>query len=237
MPNSSEMTISQLIAVCIPIMLVQLLGFGSNRGDILIAGAVCPQDELALYGAANRLILFVSLPLNMVNLTVLSSIPELYSQGRIASLQQMLQRTATLAAVPSVVFLVVVLQFPGTIMSLVFGPFYVNAATILIVLASGQFMSSLTGSCHMVLLMTGHQKIELAIVGFSFLGLLVAGPIAAYHYGVLGLAVAWTIVFSLMNITACLAARWLVGVWTNASYSFKLWRPPQSGGQPNRSDD
>ncbi len=78
------------------------------------------------------------MPLQMVNLTIMSSIPELFVQGRIADLQRLLRLAAATAAAPTLACLVIVLWRPAWTLGVVFGPYYSQGASLLLVLALGQ---------------------------------------------------------------------------------------------------
>lgn len=211
-----------MLAICLPLAGTAMLEFASSRGSIWIAGALCAGDDLAQFGASYRLIQLVVIPLGMVNLTILSSIPALYAQCRLDRLQSLLQTTAVLAAAPAFAITVMFILLPGPIMSLVFGPFYREAAPILIILSLGQLVASWTGSCGFALLMTGRHHAVLVTNLSTTILLFVAGPIAAIQYGIVGFAVVSGAVVALKNLALWLLARQLVGVWTHATIASSI---------------
>jgi O-antigen/teichoic acid export membrane protein len=184
-----------------------------------ISGICCPHDQLALYGAARRLVLLVTLPVQMLNLTVISAIAELHGQGRRAELQKVLRGAATFAAVPSIAAIVVLIIWGGPILQILFGPYFRDAAMPLGILGLGQLFLVCAGSCGCALEMTGHQMVSLIVNLISAVALGVVGTFAAQRFGIMGLAVASASVIGLQSVTLWLLARRIVGVWTHPTLS------------------
>lgn len=239
-PRGPGLALPVLLGTCLPLMLIQAGMFASTQADLWIAGAYCPHDQLALYGAARRLMLLIVIPMQMANFLVIGSISELYAQGRLAALARLVRRTAGLAAIPSAVALVCLMVLGGPILTTLFGSFYRNATWPLVVLSIGQLALSWSGSSHCTLLMTGHQNEALAVNTFFALALIVAGRFAAQHFGILGLATTASAIMALEQLTLVLLVR-LVGIWTHIELPIRpqdirslvgFWRKARSAGQP-----
>lgn len=211
------------LMTCIPLMLVQCVTFTSTQADLWIAGANCLPDQVSLYAAARRLMLMIVLPLQMVNFLIAGSIAELRAQGRLKELEMLLRRAAGIAAIPSLLGLLLVLVAGGPIMQLLFGEFYRAAALPLAILGVGQAVLAWAGASHCALLMTGHQNKSLLVNGLAALALVLAGSVAVHFYGILGLAVTSSAVVSLESVALVLLARHLLGVWTHTSL-YSVWK-------------
>jgi O-antigen/teichoic acid export membrane protein len=214
---AQELTYSTMLALCMPLMFSQVLNFASSRTDIWIAGACCSHSDLAIFGVARRLTFLISMPLMVVNHSVLSSIPELYSQNRIAELQRILRISSTIAAIPVMVVLLPMILLPGTILGLVYGEFYSSGASILVILSCGQLAATLTGSCGSCLLMTGHHRTMIIASLAGVVVLFGAGALAATAYGAIGLAIVCAITMAGKNVWWLIAARVQIGVWTQVT--------------------
>ena len=70
------------------------------------------------------------------------------------------------------------------------GQEFVSAYSILIVLAIGQFVNISTGSCCLLLVMTGHEKIHSYISFCSLLMNVVLNIVLIIRFGALGAAIA-----------------------------------------------
>ena len=226
-----------IVAVCTPLAILCGLSFAATQADLWIAGAFCAKGDVALYAAARRLAVMVSMPLQMINLTVMSSIPELYIKGRTAALQRLLRRAAVIGAAPSVACLVVILFNPAAVLGFVFGDYYRGAAELLVLLSFGQLALVMAGSCALTLALTGHQRTALRISLLSAAVLGIAGPVATYLFGPRGLAVAVVAA----TITEC-GLQWgitrkVLGVWTHctpreAFTAVRQWRAARAMRAP-----
>jgi O-antigen/teichoic acid export membrane protein len=210
----SHVTLRPLVAFSASMLAVQLLTLFTTQADLWVAGVWCQHDQLALYGAARRLMLLVSLPVQMVNLSVVAAVAELHGQRR-PELERLLRRSATWAAAPSVAVIVVLIFCGGPILELLFGPFFRAAALPLAILGAGQLVLVAVGSCGCALEMSGNHYVSLAVNLLASVALVVVGVWAARQFGILGLAVGSASVIALQSITLWLLARRLAGVWTH----------------------
>jgi O-antigen/teichoic acid export membrane protein len=234
---SAREEVRTLLPVCTPLMLMCGLSFAATQADLWIAGLLCRPDDVALYAVARRLVVMIAMPLQMVNLTVMSSIPELYFQGRITELQRLLRFAAATAAAPTLACLAVILWKPAWILGVVFGAYYSQAAGLLLLLAIGQLALALAGSCALTLSMTGHQRVALRISMTSAAVLAIGGPLATHWFGLPGLAAA----VALSTSTECglqwIATRSLLGVWTHFSprAAIRDWQARRQADSPTIS--
>ena len=215
--GDSTLPLSRAFSVCAPTAISDTLGFMAVNAGLWIAAVCCSQDDLALFGAARQLSTMIALPLNLINMTVVSSIAELHAQGHLAKLQRMLQIAATIAAIPAFLAVLSFLLAPALILQTVFGSFYRDAAQILIILSLARLFSTWTGGCLNTLLLTGRQNVVASINVLFVIVLLVLGPICGRAYGAVGVAVVSAGVIVMINLIAWTVARVQVGVWTHAT--------------------
>jgi O-antigen/teichoic acid export membrane protein len=219
---TAPIAMSELLRFCLPMLVIQLLTCVSMQADLWIAGAACPHNQLALYGAARRVMLLVSMPLQMVNLTVMASIAELHGQQRLKEIESLLRGAASWAAWPSSVAIVVLLVAGGPVLELLFGPYFRQAAGPLRILAVGQLFLVCAGAAGYALEMTGRQMCSLLVNLLDAVAMVALGTWAATHYGIVGLALASTAVVAAHSIVIWVLARRLVGVWTHPTVRLGL---------------
>ena len=198
-----------------PLLVADLTLFVLLQADLWILGVFLPQDEVALYGAAARLVTFVLMPLLIVNAVLPPVIAEKYAQGKTRELQQTLRVTATLAGIPAAFVLFGFVFFGEQILTVVFGGYYGGGAAILTALSLGQLVSVLTGSCGVTLAMTGHQTLMMATTVASGVLTVAAGLLAVGPFGSTGVAVASAAGLGLQNVLLWLGARYATGMRTN----------------------
>jgi len=210
--------------LAIPLMLTQSFGLTLSQADIWLAGALVLPASIAVYCAAQRMLAFLTIPLQISGTAILSFIPELISKRKSKQLQEMIGLATFASGVPAILIGCVLLLFPETILSIVFGEFYTQAAMILQVLVVGQLICVLTGPCEIVLMMAGHQNKTLIVNIIAAAAIFTLGPIGIFVNGITGLAIAMCLVTIFQNSVNWLLARKLVGVSTHfdVSYTTKL---------------
>ena len=104
---------------------------------------------------------------------------------RVARLSRAATRLSVVVLLPAVIGL---LGFGGRLLALI-GPEFRAAAPLLEIMLVGQLVYVATGPAGLVLAMTGHERLNLAIASAVTGGMLVLAPIAAHLWGLYGLAV------------------------------------------------
>ena len=202
----------------VQMMFIQLFMMSAHALDPMIAAAWAEKSELALFGAARRLSLIVSMPLLLVNQTILSSIAELHALGKTRELQRVLQRGALAAAIPSVAVTLLMLFAPRAVLGAIYGLEYQQAAMFLVIMNIGGLFNVLTGTCSLTLSMTGWESVSLLINTVSAVCAIAGGSAAAAHFGLIGLAINSTICLSAATLAHWILAKKLVGVWTHPGW-------------------
>jgi O-antigen/teichoic acid export membrane protein len=201
-------------------MLTQSLSYITGQADIWIAGANVPHEDVALYGAARRLMLLIGMPMQLVNLTVIASIAELRARGHLQELQRILRSAATLAAIPALLVWLPIVIFPGQLATLIFGPYYADCAATLRILSIGQLVFVSVGAAELTLMMSGHHLKALSVNIFTSIALFISGITLSQQWGIQGLAIAWSAIVSIQCLSFWLFARRSVGVWTGLDFRF-----------------
>ena len=211
----TKKVLREVLSISLPLLVVTLVMMVRTNGDVWILGASLPQDQLALYGAANRLVSMVTMPMVIVTAVAPPLIAEMYSQGRRENLERTLRSMATLTGIPAWLAAVGCIFFAGPILSLVYGNYYREAAAVLALLSIGLFASVCFGACGITLAYTGHQKTLMVITIISSAATLIAMLAAVEPYGIVGVAMAKTAGQILQNGVVLLVVKQKTGMWTH----------------------
>jgi O-antigen/teichoic acid export membrane protein len=214
----------EALRVSLPILAIDLTAFVLHSADIWILGALGSQEEVAIYGAASRLVAFVAMPLVMVNLVLPPVIAELYAQGKTIRLERTIRAYSTVAGVPSVLVLMIFMLLGGPILGLVYGDYYRSGVAVLMLLSAARVTAVWSGSCGLVLQMTDHQASMLRVSVLTSPLFFVAAILAAQRYGAVGVASAAAITTSLQNLIMVLVAKKKTGMWTHVNLSLSPFR-------------
>jgi O-antigen/teichoic acid export membrane protein len=210
----------ELFSMSWPLVIADVSSYLLSTGvDLWILGAFRPLPEVALYGAASRLIFFIVVPFQIVQGVTPPLIAELHAQGRRRELQEALRSSAFLAAIPAFLLLAAFTLFGKLVLDVVYGPFYAEAAAILAILSVGRMVAVWTGSCGVALMMTGHQLAMMYITVFSATVSVGGAILVAPRFGAPGVALTTAGAAMLQNLLQLILARRFVGVWTNAYLS------------------
>lgn len=217
--TKDEIGVGEVLGVAWPLLVANLVSAALVSADIWVLGAFGTQEEVAVYGAAARLMNVVAMPLMMVNAVVPPFIAGMYASGRRAGLERLLRSTSTLAGAPAFVLLAGFILLGGPVLGLVYGDYYRAGAAVLAVLSAGRLVGVWAGSCGMTLIMTGHGTLMMAITTVCGALTIVAALGAVDEYGPLGMAAAVSAGFALQNVLWWICARIATGIWTHASFA------------------
>jgi len=217
LPAAEPIPRREVFAISLPLWVSGVTAFVQGWSALWIVGAYLPQERVALYFAALRLVALVSTPLILVAMVVPPFVAELYAVGRHEQLQRVLRATATLAGIPAFAVLLGFVLFGAFVLEQVYTPAYREAATVLSVLSVGYLINVWTGPCGVTLAMTGHQRTMMVSTGVSAALSVVGTFLVVSRFGITGAAAVSCAATILLNVWQWLAARYHTGLWTHAT--------------------
>lgn len=216
--------IGEILSIAWPLLIANLTHFAVTQADVWILGAFRAQEELAIYGAAARLMTIIVMPLMLLNAVVPPIIAELHVQGKKETLETTLRSTAAVAGFPALIVLLAFIFFGKPILALIYGEFYARGAVVLAILSLGQLVNVWAGSCGITLMMTGNQTIRMGLAVASALLAIGGGIWAVQSHGMVGVAIASAFTMICQNVAMVLFVKNKVGVWTHASLAGVSWQ-------------
>lgn len=215
--KSSAIPSFELLRIGGPLLVVNLSMFVLMQVDLWVLGAFRSAAEVALYGAAARVIKLIAMPLIVVNEVVAPVIAELSVKSEKEKLERTLRSAASVAAIPAIGAVLLLVVFGESVMSLLYGEFYGQGAVILCFLGIGQVVNVWAGSCGFTLIMTGHQKTMMYITMTSGLIAILGCVMVVENYGAEGVAAMASLAMIVQNIAMLLSVKIYCQVWTHAS--------------------
>lgn len=209
-----------------PILLISLTSFVLlSSSDLWILGAFRSQEEVAVYGAASRLVTLIAMPLVITNLVLPPIIAEMYAEDKTTKLERVLRSFSTLCGVPSLVLLTTFVLLGGPILGLVYGSYYQNGTTVLVLLSVGKIAVVWSGSCGTLLQFTGHQRSMLRVSLLTSPLFIIGALLVVREYGPVGVAGMTAAIMVLQNVAMVLVAKKKLGIWTHVTFSLSpLWK-------------
>lgn len=215
--------VRQMAGIAWPIAVSTITLFVVAQADLWILAIFRPAREVAAYGAALRLSTLIGAPLLVANLVLPPLIAELFAKGDRKALEKVLRSTATMAAIPAVLAVLAVVLGHNELVALIYGPRYVNAGEVLVILSIGQLVSVLSGSCGFTLTMTRHQTTMMIVSLASGLVTITLALALARADGAVGVAVAAATGLTLQNIAMTLLVKTRLGVRTYVTWPRMSW--------------
>ncbi len=206
-----------LLMLSLPLMMTTLSLMVAAQADLWVVSASVPAEDVALYAVAGRVSALIGVPLVITNAVLAPLVARMHTQGRRVDLQVLLRGSSAICAVPVFAAVAAIALGRNTLLQWVYGDYYSGAASIMVTLSVGQAVAVLTGSCGLLLAMSGHQNVLMTVtiagVALSLAVMLtLVGP-----YGAEGVAIAAAAGLIAQNLAIMVAARSLVGVWTVGS--------------------
>ncbi len=202
-----------------PFLLVRLNLWLMTGADIWVLGVFRPPEDVAVYGVATRLAVFIGLPLVVCSGALAPLIAELHSQGDRQRLERVVRSAATVSILPTLGLFAFFTLFGDRVLQLVFTSPYADGYALLVLLALGRSGSVFCGAAALSLTMSGHQR-DVVTVGVSAAIAMVVGYlVAAQAYGAVGVACVAAIALLAYNASLAVIARHRLGIRTWATVS------------------
>lgn len=173
-----------------------------------------PHEEVAVYGVAATLLQVLAAIPGMTSFVIPQEFSLLYADGRTAEMERLARTASTFVAGLSLASLLGLLVFGHALIRIAYGPSYVGAWGILMILAVGSFWDTASGGAGYVLQMTGHHtRLLLWTLGGGLLNVILSFLLAPL-WGGHGIALATTLTLIAFNMATVATAKRLVGVRT-----------------------
>jgi O-antigen/teichoic acid export membrane protein len=156
--------------------------------DLWVLAAFRNQEEVAVYAAAGRLVLVVSAPMVILNVVLAPTVAALHAKNERQRLERVLRIAGTIAGIPAMLIMVVIVAAPEYWMRLLYGSSYENGASVLLLLSLGNALGLWFGPSGSALLMTEHQKLLMGVVLATGTVMIFGDLLVVRHYGAVGIA-------------------------------------------------
>ncbi|MBU2677841.1 MAG: oligosaccharide flippase family protein [Gammaproteobacteria bacterium] len=218
LPEGKERSeLSGIVKLGLPLLITSTALFSVAEFHVWLLSALRPEQDVALYGAAQRLVKLVAFPLVVVNSVIPPFIAKLYARNEKEQLETLLRSAATICALPSLTIVAILATLAPDVMNFVFGPFYAAGGTTLAVLVIGHGVNVMAGSPGVLLLMTGHQKFLMTSAVCSGLFGILVTYILAPQWGAAGAATGTATTLIAQNLAILIFARYKIHIRTEMS--------------------
>jgi O-antigen/teichoic acid export membrane protein len=180
--------------------------------DVLLVGHYTSTKDAAIYAVASRLFVAGSYALQAIGFAVSPQFSELLARHELAAAEAVYQAGTWWAMCVSWPFYLLLMIFPSTVLSLVFGGDYSGAGTALLILSASGLVDLATGNAQALLLMSGRSGVYAVNALVSLVANIGLNLVLIPRMGMTGAAIAWAVTIGLSNVAAALQVRFLLDI-------------------------
>lgn len=203
--------LSQLL----PFMLLSGMYVITSRSDILMIGTIKGTEAAGLYGPVVKGVQLLAFVLTAINNVLSPSIASLYTEKKLAKIQQIVTKSSQMMLVISLP-IAAILLFGGNWYLSLFGSEFVRARSALTILCLGQLFSIAAGSVGTILNMTGNEKYNLIGSVVNILLNVVLNLLWIPNWGINGAAAATASSTIVVNTLKVIWVRQKIGINSTA---------------------
>jgi O-antigen/teichoic acid export membrane protein len=203
-----------------PIALGVLSSYVLVQTDFWICGALLGKEQLAVYGMAQRLVVFVSMPLMVLGPVLTPTIAALLAKGEKTALRNIVSRATLVTATTASIVLILGAAVGRPAIELLFGSAYRDAYQLFLILGAGQAFHALAGPNGYILLMAGEQRVVMWSTLVATVLLAAGGWMAGQIWGATGIASTAAICLGIQTIWMGIAVRRRLGLVGHVHWKF-----------------
>lgn len=197
----------------LPMMMVSSFELVLFNLDVLMISYFLPPDRTGIYFAATKIMALVAFLNFAVGSAFTASFAEAHAANEPEKLKRAVRYSTTLIFYPSLIMIGFILLLRGEILSL-FGPGFTEASIIILPLAIGMCCRAFIGAGERILMMAGEQKLCAGIYISAVIADIILNLCLIPLYGIIGAAIATSLVFVLMAIMQFTAIRRRLNITT-----------------------
>jgi O-antigen/teichoic acid export membrane protein len=145
-------------ARALPFLVMGAAGTITLQIDTVIVSAMMGNSETALYRVASQAAMLTWFGIQILQAIAQPFFARLYQQGDMANLKRLYHWTTVLAVASAAPVLVIFILFGRPLIAFVFGPEFVGAQPMMIVLSAGYLINVMCGPAGGLLAMTGEER-------------------------------------------------------------------------------
>ncbi len=219
--NNSSESLSSLLVVCTPIVIIHSVSLANQQGALWLAGFFFDANAAAIYGVALKVFGVTMLIYSVVSSVMWPTLVELYEQRNLDGAQSLSQVMASIVSVFAIISFILFVLLGESMLALVFGDVYVQAYGLLVVVSLFYVIQLYFGFASEILFITGHEKALLVITFSTSLIRILLAVAMIESMELYGIVLAWGIGSVLQQAWCWCRVKSLTKIKCHASYQYK----------------
>ncbi len=176
----------------VPLTLIMLADTLMSRAGVLVLGLRGDTLEAGIFAVAFSLALLAALPRMALSALFAPTVAALHAGGDMVALQRLVARSAMLSLGATLAVAVPLVAGAPLLLPL-FGPEFLAAMPVLMVLVLGQLAAAAAGPQQHLLTMTGHERLGAALMTGAATGAVLGSALLSIPFGMMGVAAAMSV--------------------------------------------
>jgi O-antigen/teichoic acid export membrane protein len=206
-----------------PLLILAAFSTMINDLNLALLGTIVSKSDLAVFGVCLKLALIVEYAVSLIHELAAPDVSDALVRKQTSAVDVAIARVnfmavaATLAAVVGVVVL-------GRFVLSMFGPDFVHAYPILLMLVVSQFIRAAFGPSMLTLIAAGAQKSVVKVFSVAIVGFAVANMVLVPIFGLIGAGVAFVVMTAFWTASLALIAKRKIGLRLDIAASVAILR-------------
>lgn len=196
---SSNFILDKIIKSAYALFLVNASSIIAANADAVLIGWLGSTRDVGLYSVAARIALLTSFFLQVTSSVLSPKIATFHANQESHELKKIVNKVTSALIYIGAISLVAFIVFGDSILGL-WGEEFKEAYWVLVILGIGQFVNLSTGAVGLILIMTGHERVQSRISLISVFSNIILNVILIKFYGIMGAAFATAFTVSTENI-------------------------------------
>lgn len=199
----------KLIYFSLPVLIGFLSNVVNTRMDTLMLGYFKTSDIVGLYNTASPIAQLIPIFLGSMSLIYVPISSQLYSKNLIGELRRNYAVLTKWVISETLPFFLIIFLFPEAVISIIFGPSYVQASNALRILALGGLIQVVVGPAAVTLVVTGNTKLNMLDDLFGIIMDILLNFFLIPTMGIIGAAIASSVSFAIVSLLKSVQILWL----------------------------
>ncbi|MDB5554500.1 MAG: polysaccharide biosynthesis related protein [Rhizobium sp.] len=194
-----------------PLLILAAFSTMINDLNLALLGTIVSKSDLAVFGVCLKLALIVEYAVSLIHELAAPDVSDALARKQTSTVDAAIARVNFMAVVATLLAVVGVIVLGRFVLS-VFGPDFVHAYPILLMLVVSQFIRAAFGPSMLTLIAAGAQKSVVKVFSVAIVGFAVANIVLVPIFGLIGAGVAFVVMTAFWTASLALIAKRRIGL-------------------------
>ncbi len=206
-----------------PLLILAAFSTFINDLNLALLGTIVSKSDLAVFGVCLKLALIVEYAVSLIHELAAPDISDALVRKQSSTVDLSIARVNVMAVAVTFLAVVGVVILGRSVLSM-FGPEFVRALPILLMLVVSQFIRAAFGPSMLTLISAGAQKSVVKVFSVAIVGFAAANMVLVPIYGLVGAGVAFVVMTAFWTASLALIAKHKIGLRLDIAASVGLLR-------------